>query len=819
MTKTAQTIIIGAGIVGTSVAYHLAQLGVKDIVLLDKGNLDHNPGSTSHAPGGLRTLTVSDFFTRLGYASRQLYDKLPLAVEGEEQFFRMGFVQVANTAQRFDSYKRIEEMGMKHGIEASLLTPREIQEKLPMIDPSTVYGGLWVPSSGTVKTSRIATSLRRIAENMGAVESHGDTLVTEVIAENGVVKGVLTDNPAMPRIDCERVVLCSNIWAPVLCEKLGVPMPLYPGEHQYIFTDPTTALDNYKHVESGLPIATMDDISVYFRQHHDRIGIGSYHHPARLVDPHAIIRNDAKMPFTSEDFADAWRLMQHQMPVLKDTNVSHGFNGMFAFTVDHYPIMGESNVKGFWTNVGMWLSFAGEAGRVLAQWMETGDPGMDVSSADIHRFHPHQLNDEYLRRQSKYFYEIGFDILHPNEVASSVRNLRLSPHHAQMKALGGVFVPSAGIESPWYYESNAPLAEKYGDQFPHRTGYDATGWSPIIGGEHLAMRESVGLMDWTAGIGPVEISGSGACDFLNYVCSNQVDVEVGKVVYTLLLTPAGTIKRDVTVLRLASNRFWLLTGKSNMPAEVAWIKQWMPTDGSVRIEELNEQIVSYALWGPNSRRVLAACTTNDVSDAGLPFYTAKTVEVGMATATVVRISYAGELGYEIYVPTSFGGMVWDALYEAGQSHDLVPVGLAALFSLRVEKGFRLTGSDMTVRDTPYEAGMGWLVKTRKGDFVGRDACVAAKKAGLKRKLVTLAFDDQNALMYGYEPVMVGDEVVGYVTSGEYGYSVGKFLAYAYVPVEHAANGTKLRVRYTGNFYEGTVVDMVQLDPKNERMKA
>lgn len=819
MSKQAQTIIIGAGIVGASVAYHLAQMGVKDILLLDKGDLDHNPGSTSHAPGGLRTLTTSDFFTRLGYASRQVYDKLPLAIEGEEQFFRTGFVQIANKPERFDSYKRIQEMGIIHGIEAHLLTPNEVRDKLPMVDPSTIYGGLFIPSSGTVKTSRIATSMRRVAEQMGAIESYGDTLVTEVIAENGVVKGVLTDNPNMPHIACERVVLCSNIWAPVLCEKLGVPMPLYPGEHQYIFTEPTATLDTVKHIENTLPVTTMDDISVYFRQHHDRIGIGSYHHPARLVDPQAIIRSEAKMPFTPEDFTDAWRLMQHHMPLLQNTNVSHGFNGMFAFTVDHYPIMGESHVKGFWTSIGMWLSFASEAGRVLAQWMETGDPGMDMSYADIHRFHPHQLNDEFLRRQSKYYYEIGFDILHPNEVASSVRHLRLSPHHSQMKALGGQMIPLASIETPWYYESNAALLDKYGDKFPHRTGYDATGWSPIIGCEHLAMRDTVGMMDWTAAIGPIEVSGAGALKYLNYICTNQIDIPVGRLTYTLLLTPNGKIKRDVTVLRLAENKFWLLTGKGNMPAEIAWISQFLPDDGSVRLENLSEQMMSLALWGPNARKVLESVTHQDVCNEAFPYYTAQQLDVGMTTATVLRISYAGELGYEFYVPSSFGSHLWDLLFEAGQPHGLVPVGIAALFSLRIEKGFRMTGSDMTVKDNPYEAGMGWTVKHNKGDFVGREATLATRSAPAKRKLVTLMFDDPNAIMYGYEPVYSDHGVIGQVTSGEYGYSVGKFIALAYVRADHAVVGTKVRIRYTGNFYEGTVVAMAQLDPRNDRAKA
>ncbi|MFK7800637.1 MAG: NAD(P)/FAD-dependent oxidoreductase, partial [Anaerolineae bacterium] len=350
-------IVIGGGIVGTSIAYHLTQAGVEDVLLLDKGDLDHNDGSTSHAPGGLRTLTPSKFFTVLGQGSRAVYDKLPLAIEGQEQFFRTGMMQIANTKARFDSYKRMQEMGMTMGVEAQLMTPAEVSEKLPLVDPSTIYGGVFIGDSGAVKTSLIATSMRREAEKTGRLTAHGDTQVIDIVVENGRVRAVLTDNPEMPRIDCDQVVLASNIWAPILAEKIGVPMPLFPGEHQYIYTDPTPALDDRKQTEHSFPITAFDDLSIYFRQHHDRIGIGSYHHAARLVDPKKLGKN-AMNDFTPEDFTEAWKLMQGHMPALKNTKVSHGFNGLFAFTADHYPIMGESHIKGFWSAVGMWLSFA-----------------------------------------------------------------------------------------------------------------------------------------------------------------------------------------------------------------------------------------------------------------------------------------------------------------------------------------------------------------------------------------------------------------------------------------------------------------------------
>ena len=441
-----------------------------------------------------------------------MYDKLPLAVEGEEQFFRTGFVQVASKPERFDSYKRIQEMGYATGIEAVLLSPQQAQQKIPLIDSSKIVGGLWIPDSGIINTSRIATSMRRLGEATGNLTLVAETEVTEVVAEGGRAQAVLTNNPEMPRIDCEQVVLCNNIWAPMLCEKLGVPIPLFPGQHQYIFTEPTPALDEYKDVEVKLPVATMDDLSTYYRQHHDRIGIGSYHHKAMLVDPYKLPK-DSKMPFTPDDFTTAWGLMKQLMPALNTTEISHGFNGMFSFTVGHYLVMGESSVKGFWTAIGAWLSYASEVGRVMARWMTTGDPGMDVTFADVNRFHPYQSNNEFLTRQSKYYYEIGFDILHPNEVASDARNLRYSPYHARTEALGAEFIPMAGIETPYWYESNVALVERYGDRFPHRAGWDATSWSPIIGAEHIDLRENVGLVDWLAAIGPIEIFGPGALDF------------------------------------------------------------------------------------------------------------------------------------------------------------------------------------------------------------------------------------------------------------------------------------------------------------------
>jgi heterotetrameric sarcosine oxidase gamma subunit len=811
MARPANVVVIGGGIIGSSVAYHLAEMGVEGIVVCDKGSLSDNDGSTSHAPGGLRTLTVSKFFTKLGIASRQLYDRLPLAEPDQEQFFRTGFLQVASTAARFDSYKRIQEIGWSLGVPSQLLSPEEAAEIIPLLDPSVIVGGMFSPTSGVIKTSLVASSMQQVARATGRAAFYSDTEVTDVLVERGRVTGVRTSNPELPEVECSQVVLCTNIWAPVLAAQAGINMPLFPGEHQYIFTTPVPALADRADREVTMPISTIDDISVYFRQHHDRLGIGSYHHEARLVDPWSLPER-AQLPFTPRDFDEAWGLLRKHLPVLDEVEVDTGFNGMFSFTADHYPILGESPIKGLWAAVGAWLSYASEVGKVMARWMTEGDPGMDVTVADINRFHDHQSNHSFLSRQSKYFYEIGFDILHPNEVASSVRDLRLASYHDRTEALGAFYVPFASYETPYYYESNAALLDKYSDRIPRRQGYDATAWSPIIGAEHLALRERAGLIDWSASIGPVEIGGPGSLSYLEYLCTNDIDIPVGEATYTLILTPRGTVKRDVTIARLEEDRFWLLTGKSNLPAELAYYRSYAPTDGSVAIIDRSEQFAAVGLWGPRARDILQAVTNADLSSAAFPWYSVREIGVGMAPAVTLRISYVGELGWELYVPHSFGRHLWDTLWDAGADHGLTAVGMASLFSLRIEKSYRLIGSDLTPEITPRQAQMSWLLSKKK-DFLGR-----ASATGDGHRLVTLRFDDPAALMHTWTPVYRSDDVVGWIASGEFGYSVGAFLAHAFVPEELTAPGTRLRVRYTGQFFEGEVVEGPLWDPSNERLK-
>ena len=811
MTTDANIVVIGAGIIGTSVAYHLVDQGVDGVVVVDKGDLDTNDGSTSHAPGGLRTLTGSHFFTTLGQRSRDLYDTLPLADPDHEQFWRVGMVAVANTPERLDAHRRLVEMGMAERLEASVLDPGQVADLLPIVDPTTIVGGMTVPSAGVVRTSALATSMRRIAEATGRAHFHGHCPVTDIEVVDGQVTAVVTDGEP-GRITCAKAIVCTNIWAPLLAEKTGTPMPLFPGEHQYIHTTTVPALADLGPAEVSIPITAFDDLSLYFRQHGDHIGIGSYAHEARLVDPHALPAT-AKMPFTPEDFTAAWAQMQHHMPPLRDAQVADGFNGMFSFTVDNHPIMGETAVSGLWASVGAWLSFAGEVGAVMARWMTTGDPGMDVTPAHIDRFHPHQSNRRFLSRQSKYFYEIGFEDLHPSAVASAVRGLRHAPYHQRLEALGAEFVPIAGQETPLWYRSNESLVEKHRADIPERQGYDSVGWTPVMGAEHLELRENVGVVDWSAAIGPIEVSGPGALGHLQWLCTADVDIDVGDIVYTLVLTPSGGVARDVTVARMAGDTWWILTGKGNLPAELRRFRAVAPDDGSVRYRDLSEQLVAIGLWGPNARAVLEATTEDDLSNEAFGWYSWRRIDVGMAPVTAMRLSYLGELGWELYVSPSLALHVWDTIWEAGRPFDMPAIGAQAVFSTRIEKGYRLWGSDLTPDHSPAESGVRWAMDTGK-DHLGKSAA----DRPVHQRVATLRFDDQHTVLYGWEPVLIGDRVVGRIAGGDYGYSVGGFIAHAFVDPDVTVD-TEVEALRTGVRHRGRVVRGPLFDPTSSRLKA
>jgi heterotetrameric sarcosine oxidase gamma subunit len=529
------------------------------------------------------------------------------------------------------------------------------------------------------------------------------------------------------------------------------------------------------------------------------------------------LKKTAINPFTPEDFfGKPWQQAQRLIPALQGAEMESGINGMFAFSIDGMPIIGESPIKGFWTAVASWITHAGGVAKSVAEWLDTGEAEWDMRQAHISRFHGFQTTEAYMSVITKKNYREVYDVIHPRQSISEPRNVRLSPFSPRLETLKSAYTAFAGVELPNWIEENSRLLEKYEDQIPQRSGWAAQHWSAIQGAEHLETRQNVGLFDLT-GLSIIEVKGAGAAAFVNYLCSNQTDVAVGQVVYTTWLTPKGGVKRDLAVVRVAPSSFWMFVGEGTLPQDLAWVQTHAPSDGSVVVSDISNSYTALGLWGPNARKVLEKVTPTDVSNEAFPYFTGQWLTIGLAPVLALRISYVGELGWELHFPVDMALQVWDSIWEAGREFDIVAAGMGALDSLRLEKGYRLWGGDVYTEYTPYESGLGWTVKLKKGDFIGRDACLTLKEKPLKKKLCCLTFNN-GGMALGYEAIFAEGQCIGHVTSANYGYSVGQFIMYGYLPSAYTQPGTELEIESFGERYRATVSAEPLFDPKMERLK-
>jgi glycine cleavage system T protein len=812
MQTKARLVIIGAGIVGCSTAYHLTQKGWRDIVVLDQNSLYETGGSTSHAPGLIFQTNSSRMMCEFAQYTVNLFNSLHN--EAKPTWYSVGSIEIAYTKERLADLHRRKGWAAAYGLEGRVITPTKVAELIPLIDPKAIQGGYYVPTDGDAKAVNAASELARLASADGAATFYGDIPVIDIEFETrqGHITAVVTPQG---RIETEQVLLCTNIWGPVLGDKVGVKIPLMAVEHLYTITTPLPELAGETR-EIVHPVLRDQDHAMYYRQHFDAYGVGSYQHEPILVDPHTLGKK-AMHDFTPEHFGPAWASTTEIMPALKKTELTTKFNGMFAFTIDGMPIMGEAaHLKGFWTAIGVWVTHSGGVGRAMAEWMTDGAAQIDTREADINRFHSHATTKSYIMDRCYSQYDEVYDLIHPLQQMEKPRQLRLSPFYPRLQEQQGVFFEAAGWERPHWLEANAALAEEY--EIPARSGWAARYWSPIQGGEHRAIRDRVGMYDLTA-FTKLEVSGPGALTYLQYIAANQMDMPIGKIVYTSLLNQNGGIKCDLTITRLGPDRFWVLTGGGSGMLDLAWLRRHLPADGSVEIADVTSTYCNIGLWGPKAREVLQKVCHEDVSNEAFPYFTAKQITIGYVPALALRVSYVGELGWEIYALTEYGLKLWDTLWEAGQEFDIIAGGFGAFDSLRLEKGYRSWGADIHPDYNPYEAGLGWTVKLDKGDFLGREALLRLKEAGLSRKLCCLTLDDPQAVIMGKEPIYSNGEKLGYVTSANYGYSVGKFIAYGYLPIAHAAAGTKVEVEYFGQRLTATVTREPLYDPKNEKLKA
>ncbi|MFI1508918.1 FAD-dependent oxidoreductase [Streptomyces sp. NPDC020597] len=807
-----RVVIIGAGVVGAALADEISARGWTEVTVVDQGPLPATGGSSSHAPGLVFQTNSSKTMTEL---ARYTVEKFcSLDVDGKPCFLQVGGLEVATTPERMTELLRRHGWITAWGIEGRLLTADECLEQHPLVNPDKVLGGLLVPTDGLAKAVlAVEAQIRRATERGVTFLARHEVL--DVLKADGEVTGVLTDQGEVP---ADIVVCCAGIWGPKIARMVGMNLPLTPLAHQLAWTGPIPALAGQTE-EAIRPILRHQDADLYYRDRFDGIGIGYYGHRPMPITADEILSVDEadSMPsvlkFTEEDFADAWTETQALLPSTKEAKIEEGINGLFSFTTDNFPLLGESpDVKGFWVAEAVWVTHSAGVGRAMAEWLVDGHcSSFDLHECDVNRFEPHQLSPEYvLARDCQNFVEV-YDILHPLQPSGDPRPIRTSPFHARQQEHGAFFLEANGWERPQWYEANADRVE--GRSIPAPGDWAARFWSPIVGAEAQATRETVAMYDMTA-LKRLEVSGPGAADLLERLCTGKVAKSVGSVTYTLFLDHDGGIRSDVTVARLARDTFQI---GANGNLDLDWITRHLPADGTVQVRDITPGTCCIGLWGPLARKVLQPLTDADFSNDGLKYFRAKQAYIGSVPVTAMRLSYVGELGWEIYTTADQGQKLWDTLWEAARPLGGVIAGRGAFNSLRLEKGYRSFGTDMTYEHDPYEAGVGFAVKLDKDDFVGK-AALLRRKENVRRKLSCLVIDDPRSVVLGKEPVLDGDRPVGYVTSAAYGYTIGKGIAYAWLPTELTAPGTVLHIGYFDQRVEAVVTEEPLFDPTMSRLR-
>lgn len=837
---SAKVVVIGAGIVGNSLVHHLARLGWRDIVQIDKGPLPNPGGSTGHASNFIFPVDHSREITDLTLDSVRQYQEMGV-------FTQSGGFEIARTPERMEELRRRMSSARAWGIESELVDPAFVKERVPFIEEDQFIGAFWTPSVGVVDSLRAGTIMRERALEAGAltvvpnVEVVG--LDVEEVPGGRRIRRVRTDGGD---IETEYVVIACGVWSPKIGDMAGISIPLTPAVHQMISVGPCPQLAE-KEGEISFPIVRDMDTFCYERQHGADMEVGSYAHRAILHEPEDIPSieqaklSPTEMPFTSDDFDPQLEQAYELMPELlgaEGAEMRYAINGLLSLTCDGNPILGESLVEGLWTAAAVWIKEGPGVGRAVAEWMVHGHSEIDVSHSDIRRFHPHQMRREHTRLRTTESFIKTYGIVHPSEQYESDRDQRLAAMHDSQVKLGAVFFETGGWERPHWYESNAPLLEEYGDAvLPREHEWDARWWSPIINAEHLRMREAGGVVDLSA-FEIFDITGPGALATVQSTCVAQCDVPVGKVVYTPVLDGAGGFKADLTVMRLGDEHFRVVTGAAHGPADRSWFADHAGPDATLTSH--TDDIATIGLWGPRARDVLASLTSDDVSGAGFAMLTCREITVAGLPVLASRISYVGELGWELYVGFDAAAQLWDALLDAGSSYGVVPVGIGVYGTTgRIEKAYRAVGAELDAERTIVEAGM-QRPKVKAADFTGREAYLA-QRARLdsgeapETVLCTMAVDDHTSAsgvkryMLGGEPILTrsggpltdGHGRHPYVTTAGSAPSLGKHLLMAYLPPEQARVGTELAVSYMEELYPVTVVSAdatAPYDPANERMK-
>ena len=861
----ARVVVIGLGVVGAAVADELVLRGWRDVTVVEQGPLYVTGGSSSHAPGFVFQTSPSRSMTLL---ARRTLDKLDgLEVDGEWVMKRVGGLEIATTPERARELHRRHGFAESWGVPSELVSAEEVARLWPGLDASEVLCGMHTPTDAVVKGIR---AVRFQAERAvaGGARILARTQVTAVNSEGGRVTGVEvrpvgSEAPA-ETLAADVVVSCAGLWGPKLARQaLGIDLPMLPVEHGFGFSRPVPSLTDLDPLtEVAKPMLRHQGHAMYFREWGDRIAIGAYEHrplpvPDEMIaDPDEFLTSGvhpAIHAFTRQDYESTWREAQKLLPGLRGTELdeSESFNGIFSFTPDGGPLLGPvPGLEGLWMAQSVWVTQSAGVGQVVADWITTGDPGMDTHDLDLSRFDPALTSQRWAREQGEESYDEVYDVVHPKSTTLRLRGIRTSPFYERQKELGAVFSSANGWERPLWYEANTGRAEPMlGEEpLPERDAWSAQYWSPTVAVEARALRESAGLVDMSS-LPRLTVSGARTTEFLNGLAekgrlSRPVGKTVGSVVYALLQDDAGGVLSDITIARTAEESYHLGV---NGHQDETWVRRQIATDlaeargdgqrwDSIRIDDAGSGSCGVGLWGPRARDVLSRLVEEDVSHEAFRFYRCRELRVVGVPVLAMRLSYVGELGWELYAPAEFGRFLWDAIMDAGAEYGIAPVGRRAFESLRLEKGMRLWGTDMHREHTAAEAGIAFAVK-------GAAAERLEAKGPPRRRLTCLTLRDPSKVVLGHEPVyaagtarpgggssggaaspagggVTGDDApVGYVTSADQGYVIGRSIAYAWLPAELAEPGTELEVAYFDERYPAVVAEEPLFDPTAARMRS
>jgi glycine cleavage system aminomethyltransferase T/glycine/D-amino acid oxidase-like deaminating enzyme len=799
-------VIVGGGVGGASIAYHLGRLGWRDVVVLEQHELTE--GTTWHSAGFVGQLRSTISQTRLIMYSSELYAELARVTGRDPGWRGVGGIRVATTPARVEELHRQASSATTYGLEMELLSAGETRERLPLLETGDVLEAAWLPGDGYLDPELLTGALAAGARGHG-VEFLTGTRVTGLEVSRGRVNAVVTDRGT---IRAEAVVIAAGAASRAVGERAGVGLPIVPMRHQYVVTEPFG-------VAADVPTVRDPDHIVYFRPEAGGLLVGGYvRDPVAVDDGVPLAEARALFDPDPDRFAEAWAGALRRVPALQEVSLARVVNGPEAFTPDGEFVLGETEVAGLWVAAGFCvhgLAGAGGVGKVMAEWLVDGQPEYDLAGMDVRRFGRHYRSRRYARVKALDAYSRYYDVVYPHEEREAGRPLRLSAAYPRLRELQASFGEKGGWERANWFESNAGA----GDAALRPHGWAGRFWSPAIGAECLAVRDTAALFDQSS-FAKLEVHGPGAVPALGRVCANEIDRPVGTAVYTQLLNHRGGIEADLTVTRVAEDRYRIVTGTAFGVRDLAWIRRNLPRDGSAVAEDVTAARSCLCLWGPAAREILQPLSDDDLSGDAFGFLHAREITVGTVPVLAQRITFVGELGWELYCPTEFGRVLWDLVWEAGRAFGLRAGGYRAIDSLRLEKGYRVWGADITPETSPDAAGLGFAVRIDKpGGFIGREALVASRAGdGPAERLRCLVLDDPRAVCLGDEPVRVDATPRGRVTSGGYGHRVAESIAYAYLP-SSADVGARVEVGVFGRWVGAEVASEPRYDPEGARIRA